>query len=119
MRHVIPVDGGARAGEMARDREAHAVAGLAFAVLKTRILHDEISALFEATRRDPQPVHGACHGLDEVALLHFHRVDAEVVRDLFEMELDGESRLRCAVTALRSAWRLIREDAAALEAIRG
>src|SRR5207247_5575485 len=39
-------------------------------------------------------------------------------RDLVQVQLEGEARLRSAVAALGTAWRLVREHAAALEAIR-
>src|SRR5258706_10926428 len=93
------------------------MAGPALSVRITRRVHDALGALLEAARRDPQPVDGARHGLDEVASLHLDRVDAELVGDLLEVQLDRESGLGGAVTALRSARRLVCEDAAALESI--
>src|SRR5258706_3316691 len=93
------------------------MAGPALSVRITRRVHDALGALLEAARRDPQPVDGPRHGLDEVAPLQLDRVDAELVGDLLEVQLDRESRLGRAVTALRPARWLVGEDAAAFESI--
>src|SRR5260370_24993444 len=83
----------------------------------TRRAHPALGAFLESARRDPQPVDGARHGLDEVEALHLDRVDAELVGDLLEVQLDRESRLGGAVAALRPARRLVREDAQAFESV--
>src|SRR5207245_5003347 len=69
--------------------------------------------------RDAQPVHGPRVGLDEIAPLELHRVEPDVLGDLFQVQLEGEARLWRAVTALGTARRLVGEHPAALESVRG
>ena len=52
-------------------------------------------------------------------MLQVDRVDADVVRDLFEMQLQRETGLGSAMAALRAARRLVGEDTAAFEAVGG
>jgi len=85
--HVVPVDGGAGAGQIAGNRESHAVAGVPSTLLEPGGLHHALGAFVESTRRDPQPVDRSRHRLDEVALLEVHWVDPDFVRDLLEMQL--------------------------------
>src|SRR5437763_15656341 len=113
MRHVLPVDRRARPREVAGDGEAHAVSGLLLALAEPRGGHYLFCAFLEPARGDAQPVDGPRVGLDEVASFQLHRVDAQVVRDLLQVELQREPRLWRAVAALGSARGLVREDSAA------
>ena len=57
--------------------------------------------------------------LGQVAPPHVRGVEAELLGGLVDLALHGEARLRRAVAALGAARRLVREDAGALELVRG
>src|SRR5487761_24977 len=117
VRHVVPVDRGAGAREVARDRETEAVAGSPLAIAVSRCADHSLCAFVEATRCHAEPVDSAGHGLDEVGLFQVDGVESDVVRDLLEVQLERETGLRGAVASLGTARWLVGEDAAAFEAI--
>src|SRR5438552_7365707 len=117
--HIVPVDRGAGAGQIAGDRETHTASHPRLAVMESRCLDDALGALVETAGRDAQPVDGARVGLDEVALLQLDRIETDVVRDLLQVQLECEPRLGSSVAAFGTAGRLVGEDATSLEPVCG
>src|SRR5437016_3998796 len=119
MRHFVPINGKARAGEIGRASEAYTVATRKFAEFLFPIgeLDDAANALGK--------IHGSqAEKICRQSVWGFHdaqsqirRVNLQLLGDLVELHFLAEARLRSAMSTLRSAGRLIREGAAALIAI--
>ena len=69
-------------------------------------------------RRDAHAVHGLRALADEVPAPHVDRIEARALGELVELALEREARLHRAVTALRAARGLVREEPRRVEAIR-
>ena len=121
VRHVVPVDRQAGAGEIRRAGEADAAAvaaacrnALVPAATPSTTLLD---AFGEADGADAQVVRGQRIGLLDDAQPQLGGIDAPAVRRSCRAGLRAEAGLRRAVPALGPARRLVGEDAAALEAV--
>ena len=118
VRHVVPVDRQAGAGEVRRAGEADAAAVRQLAETcpsSPTACDDAADALGEADRADAQLVRGQRVRLLDDAQAQLGRIERERLGDLVELHLLAEAGLRRAVAALRAARRLVGEDAAALE----
>src|SRR5207253_8303274 len=105
-----PVDRQPRAGDVGAAGRADPLAGHALGALSLppRPITHRGEALAEAHRRDPQIVdRAAVRGLQDAQAV-LDRVEAQVHRDLVELALEREARLRRAVPALWPAGRLVR-----------
>ncbi len=121
LRHVVPVDRQAGAAQVGAAGEAQpaALGQLAVALAPATAVDHRFDALAQPDRADLEPVGGHGLGVLEVLETQIGRVDAEPVRGLVEVDLPGESRLRRAVPALRTARRLVGVRANAVEAVVG
>ena len=119
VRHVVPVDRGARPAQVGADGEAQPAAsrhrGTAFQ--EPRFLDDPVDALLQPAARDPQPVDRARIRLGQVASPDFYRIKTQLFGHLVKMRLEREARLRGTVPTLGTAGRLVGEQPDALEAI--
>src|SRR5207302_3295632 len=113
VRHIVPVDGGAGARQIGRHGKAQSVTDSLFARGITRGLHNAVDAFVKTAGCDAKPVDGASVGLHEVPPLQLDRIETEVACDLLEVELERKAWLRCAMSALGAARRLVGEDATA------
>ena len=121
VRHVVPVDREARAGQVRGGREADATPGgqLPELLPPARRLDDAVDALRQAAGRHGEVVHRLLVLGHDRAPAHLRGIEAELRGDLVEVDLEGKAGLRRPVAALRAAGRLVREDAAALELVPG
>src|SRR5579884_850715 len=84
---------------------------------EARALNRLIDRLLQPATGDSQVVHGPGIRFDGISGSHIRRVETKVLGNFVELALDGESRLHGAVTALWSAGRLVREDAATVKPV--
>src|SRR5712691_4248741 len=130
MRHAVPVDRGAGPGHVCRARDADALAPplaeravadddalreRGALVAPSGGLDDLVDALAEADRRDGQVVRGLRERIGDDAPPEVGGIEPELLGRLVELTFQREAWLRRAVPALRSARRLVGEDARALE----
>ena len=87
-------------------------------VLPAGARRDLLDALPQPDGADPKAVHRDRVGLHHLLEPQLHRVQAELVGDLVELHLHGETGLRGAVAALGAAGRLVGEHPHALELVR-
>src|SRR5690606_37480129 len=119
LRHLVRIDRVVGAGDVHRagHAESAAEAELAVALPPTAGALDLLEALQEAVGGDPLTVDGLDVLALEVAAADLDRSELQLLRDLIELHLEGEARLHRAVAALRSARRLVGEDAGRIEAV--
>ena len=119
VRHVVPVDRQAGAGEVRRAGEADPAAGrqLAERVRPVGGGGHAADALGEADGADAQVVRRQRVRLLDDAEAEVGGIDGEALGDLVELNFLAEAALRRAVSALGAARRLVGEDAAALELV--
>src|SRR5205823_13881932 len=96
MRHVVPVDGKARARDIgaARDADALPAPDLPAPLGEVRPSLKRIEALAQAHRGDPELVDGPAVGWLEDPLAVFERIEAEIFGDLVDLALAAVARLR-------------------------
>ena len=135
VRHVVPVDRGAGAGEVRRAGDpqpalpGRALRRLAGAARRNAVpgalvapaggLHDLVDALAQADGRDRQVVRRLGERLGDDPPPHVGGIEPELLGRLVELTFEREARLDRAVAALGSARRLVGEDARALELVHG
>ena len=90
VRHVVPVDGEARAGDVRAPGEAHAAAARLGSVVEARRLRHALDALAQAHGRDPELVHGLAVRRLEVDAAQLGRIEGEVRGDLVHLAFQGE-----------------------------
>ena len=119
VRHVVPVDRETGSAEVAGARETDALARRepAEPLPPARSRRHATDALAQPNGADPQVVGGHRVRRHEVIEPEIRRVDADVLRELVEVDFECVARLRRAVAALGAAWRLVREHARALELV--
>src|SRR5262249_40191893 len=119
LRHRVRVDRVVRARDVHRSGDAQPAPAreLAAALTPSARALDFVEAAQEAVRRDPLSVDRRRVLALEVLPADLDRVEAELLRDLVELHLERESRLHRSVPALRTAGRLVREHARAVEAV--
>ena len=120
MRHVVPVNRQAGAGEIRRagDADAAAERQLAKRVAPVGGAGHAPQALGEADGADAQVVRRQRVGLLDDAQAQFGGIEGQRLGDLVELNLLTETALRRAMSALRTAGRFVGEHAASFEVIR-
>src|SRR6185369_8759102 len=114
VRHVVVVDRQAGAGQIRRagDADAAAVRQLAERVLPVGGLRHATHAFGETDGADAEVVRGQRVRLFDDPEAELGGIDRQGLGDLVELNLLAEAALRRAVAALRTARRLVGEDAA-------
>src|SRR5579859_604492 len=124
MGQIIPVDRFARATDIGRCGNPHAMpdAALAFSIgsstlflrlesLPARALNYLREAFSQRATGDAQTINRTTIGLNKIMLAQSHRIEAQIMGDLIEMHLDCVARLRSAVPAFGTTGRLIGKEA--------
>ena len=116
---MIPVDGKACSTEVgtAGEAEPPALRHLAMALVPATSLYHRLDAFAEAHRTDLQPVRGDAIWLDQLLHSKSSGIDAQLMGDLVEVHLEGESGLWSSMAPLGATGSLIGEGTDALEAI--
>ena len=119
VRHVVPVDGGAGTAQVGADGKAEAATAWhgAAALEESGTFDNLINACPQAAACDAQPVDRARVGTRQVAQPQLDRIETELFRDLVEVRLQGEARLRGAVASLGPTGRLVGEHPDSFESI--
>ena len=118
--HLVPVDRQPGTGDVGAAGESQALSPTerAAALRESGCPLQRVEALAKPHRRDAKLVDGAAVGGLQDRLAVLKGVETEVLGDLVELALESVTRLRRSVAALRTAWRLVRVHADAIELVR-
>jgi hypothetical protein len=117
LRHVVPINrqAGARQITTASQSNPAAIRKLPELVFPIGSLYNFLNAALQSDRTNGQPIHRQRVGRHEILQAEIGWINAQKLGCLVDLNLQSKARLWCAVSTLRAARRLIREQARPFE----
>src|SRR5436853_866664 len=113
MRHVVPIDRQPRTRQIraASETDPTTIWQSSKLLFPTRSVDHLLDAGVQAHRTNTQIVGRQRVRRNEVLPAHFGGIEAQLIRDLINLNFESESRLRCSMPPLRTTRSLVRKRA--------